>query len=72
MIPVGPDPKPSATEGIAMAQRPRPRTVTIVAADQELSRSASDAARENAQKAGLKIVYDKSYRAAKAVAAVRL
>jgi len=64
MIPMGPDPKPSATKGffdIAMAQSLQPRTVAIVAADQEMSRNASDGARENAQKAGLKIVYDKSY-----------
>jgi branched-chain amino acid transport system substrate-binding protein len=64
MIPSGPDPKPSFTKGffdIAMAQTPRPRTVAIVAADQEFSRNASDGARENAQKAGLKILYDKTY-----------
>jgi branched-chain amino acid transport system substrate-binding protein len=64
MIPSGPDPKPSFTKGffdIAMAQTPKPRTVAIVAADQEFSRNASDGARENAQKAGLKILYDKTY-----------
>jgi branched-chain amino acid transport system substrate-binding protein len=64
MIPSGPDPKPSFTKGffdIAMAQTPKPRTVAIIAADQEFSRNASDGARENAQKAGLKILYDKTY-----------
>jgi branched-chain amino acid transport system substrate-binding protein len=64
MIPSGPDPKPSFTKGFfdtAMAQTPKPTTVAIVAADQEFSRNASDGARENAKKAGLKIVYDKSY-----------
>jgi branched-chain amino acid transport system substrate-binding protein len=64
MIPTGPDPKPSFTKGffdVAMAQSPKPTTVAIVAADQEFSRNASDGARENAKKAGLKIVYDKSY-----------
>jgi len=64
MIPSGPDPKPSFTKGffdIAMAQAPKPQTVAIVAADQEFSRNASDGARENAKKAGLKIVYDKTY-----------
>jgi branched-chain amino acid transport system substrate-binding protein len=40
---------------------PKPQTVAIVAADQEFSRNASDGARENAKKVGLKIVYDKSY-----------
>ena len=64
MIPSGPDPKPAFTEGffeIAMAQNPKPTTVAIVAADQEFSRNASDGARQNAKKYGLKIVYDKAY-----------
>jgi branched-chain amino acid transport system substrate-binding protein len=64
MIPSGPDPKPSFTKGfidMAMAQTPKPKTIAIVAADQEFSRNASDGARENAKKAGLNIVYDKTY-----------
>jgi branched-chain amino acid transport system substrate-binding protein len=64
MIPSGPNPKPAFTEGffeIAMAQNPKPKSVAIVAADQEFSKNASDGARENAKKAGLRIVYDKSY-----------
>ncbi len=64
MIPSGPDPKPAFTKGFfdtAMAQTPKPATVAIVAADQEFSRNASDGARENAKKAGLKVVYDKTY-----------
>jgi branched-chain amino acid transport system substrate-binding protein len=64
MIPSGPDPKPTFTEGffeVAMAQNPKPTTVAIVAADQEFSRNASDGARQNAKKYGLKIVYDKTY-----------
>jgi branched-chain amino acid transport system substrate-binding protein len=64
MIPSGPNPKPAFTKGffdIAMAQSPKPKTVAIVAADQEFSRNASDGARENAKKIGLKIVYDKTY-----------
>ena len=64
MIPSGPEPKTSFTKGFfdtAMAQNPKPTTVAIVAADAEFSKNASDGARENAQKAGLKIVYDKSY-----------
>ena len=40
---------------------PEPKTVAIVAADAEFSKNASDGARENARKAGLTIVYDKSY-----------
>ena len=64
MIPSGPDPKPAFTKGffdMAMAQNPKPKTVAIVAADQEFSRNASDGARVNAKAAGLEIVYDKSY-----------
>jgi len=54
--PAGSDPKPAFTRDffeVAMAQKPAPQTVAIVAADQEFSRNASDGARANAQKAGL-------------------
>ena len=64
MIPSGPDPKPAFTKGffdIAMAQNPKPATIAIVAADAEFARNLADGARTNAQKAGLKIVYDKTY-----------
>ena len=64
MIPSGPDPKPSFTEGffqIASAQNPKPQTVALIASDQEFSRNACDGARENAKKAGLRIVYDRTY-----------
>src|SRR5262249_42213204 len=55
MIPTGPDTKPSFTDGFfqpAAAQAPR---------DQEFSRNACEDARDNAKKATLKIVYDRSY-----------
>jgi branched-chain amino acid transport system substrate-binding protein len=64
MIPLGPSPKIAQTKGffeIASAQTPKPQTVAIVAADAEFAINASDGARENAQAAGLKIVYDKRY-----------
>ncbi len=64
MIPSGPDPKPAFTKGffdIAMAQNPKPKTVAIVAADQEFSHNAADGARANAKALGLQIVYDKTY-----------
>jgi branched-chain amino acid transport system substrate-binding protein len=64
MIPSGPDPKPAFTKGffdVAMAQNPKPTTVAIVAADAEFAVNASDGARDNAKKAGLKVVYDKRY-----------
>jgi len=64
MIPTGPEPKTSFTKGFfdtAMAQKPKPATVAIVAADAAFSKNAAEGARENAAKAGLKIVYDKRY-----------
>jgi branched-chain amino acid transport system substrate-binding protein len=64
MIPTGPTPKPAFTRGffeIAMSQSPRPQSVAMVAADAEFGRNACEGARENAEKAKLKIVYDKTY-----------
>lgn len=64
MIPSGPDPKPAFTQGffdIAMAQTPKPQTVAFTSADMEFAHNCADGARENAKKAGLKTVYDKTY-----------
>jgi len=64
MVPTGPDPKEALTKGffeLAMSQNPKPQTVAIVAADAEFARNASDGARANANAAGLKIVYDRTY-----------
>jgi branched-chain amino acid transport system substrate-binding protein len=65
MIPTGPNTKPSFTEGFfeaAAAQKPRPQTVALIAADQEFSNNACEGARVNAKKYGfLRIVYDKTY-----------
>ncbi len=64
MLPSGPTPKQSFTEGffeVAMAQDPKPQTVAIAAEDAEFSRNSADGARENVKKFGLKIVYDKTY-----------
>jgi len=64
MVPNGPQPKSALTEGFfdaAMAQNPKPTTVAIVSADAEFSKNASDGARANANAAGLRIVYDKTY-----------
>ena len=60
----GMDSKASISQGffeIAAQQTPKPQTLAIVAADQEFSHNAADGARENAKKAGFKIVYDKTY-----------
>jgi branched-chain amino acid transport system substrate-binding protein len=46
---------------IALAMNPKPATVAILGADAEYSQIATSGARENAQKLGLKIVYDKAY-----------
>jgi branched-chain amino acid transport system substrate-binding protein len=64
MLPTGPTPKPTFTKGlfeIAMQQNPKPQTVAMIAADSEFARNALDGARENAKKAGLKVVYDRTY-----------
>src|SRR6516165_2361491 len=52
VAPYGPDAKPAFTKGFfdaVLPQNPKPRTVAIVAADQEFSRNAADGARENAK-----------------------
>jgi branched-chain amino acid transport system substrate-binding protein len=64
MLPSGPTPKQSFTEGffeIATAQNPKPQTVAIAAEDAEFSRNAAEGARENAHKYGFKTVYDRTY-----------
>jgi branched-chain amino acid transport system substrate-binding protein len=64
MLPSGPTPKESFTEGffqVAMAQNPKPQTIAIAAEDAEFSRNAAEGARNNVKKYGLKSVYDKSY-----------
>jgi branched-chain amino acid transport system substrate-binding protein len=64
MIPTGPDPKPAFTKPffeVAMAQDPRPETISLAAADAEFGRNVCEGARDNAKAAGLKIVYDKTY-----------
>jgi branched-chain amino acid transport system substrate-binding protein len=64
MIPSGPDTKPAFTAGffeVASAQNPKPQTVAFIAADQEFSRNACDGAKDNAKKAGLRTVYDRTY-----------
>jgi branched-chain amino acid transport system substrate-binding protein len=46
---------------LAAAQKPKPQTVAIIAADAEFAQSAAHGAREEIKKHGMKIVYDKSY-----------
>jgi len=64
MVSVGSDPRTAVAGGfftVALAQNPKPTTVAISAADAEFSQTSADAARAEAQRRGLKIVYDKSY-----------
>lgn len=64
VLPTGPKPKESFTEGffqVAMAQDPKPTTVALVAEDAEFSRNACEGARTNAKTFGVKIVYDKAF-----------
>jgi len=64
MLPTGPEGVLGFSKGffeLAMAQKPKPTTVAIVAADAEFARAAADGARENAKVYGLKVVYDQTY-----------
>ncbi len=64
MLPSGPTPKESFTEGffqVAAAQNPKPMTIALAAEDAEFSRNACEGARNNVKKYGFNLVYDKSY-----------
>ncbi|MDH3289308.1 MAG: amino acid ABC transporter substrate-binding protein [Betaproteobacteria bacterium] len=64
IMPSGPEPKTDWSKGffdLAMAQKPKPKTIAIVSADAEFSLNAAGGARKNAQRLGMKIVYDKTY-----------
>jgi len=64
IMPAGPEPKTDWSKGffqLALEQNPKPQTVAIVAADSEFTLNAAAGARKNAQAAGFKIVYDKTY-----------
>lgn len=64
VLPTGPTPKTSFTEGVfqvAAKQNPKPATIALAAEDAEFSRNACEGARDNAKKYNLKIVYDRSY-----------
>jgi branched-chain amino acid transport system substrate-binding protein len=64
IVPGGDNPRLAYSEGffdVAMTMEPRPKTAAIVGADAEYAQIATAGARENAQKRGLKIVYDRKY-----------
>ena len=64
IMPAGPVPKDDWSRGffaLASEQDPKPKTIALLSADAEFARNAVAGARRNAQKMGLKIVYDKTY-----------
>jgi branched-chain amino acid transport system substrate-binding protein len=64
MTPTGPNPTVGTTLGffeIAAAQKPKPKTLAIVAADAEYPRTTSVGVRQHAKNFGFDIVYDRTY-----------
>ena len=64
MIPVGPEGTRALSKGffaLAAAQKAKPQSAAIVAADAEFSKTSADGARENANAEGFTIIYDQSY-----------
>ena len=64
VFPNGPTAKFEISKGffeLASSLDPKPKTVALVGADAEFSILALEGARENAKKAGIKIIYDQTY-----------
>ena len=66
MLPVGPDPRAAISEGffeIIKAQKEKLglKTIALAVDDGEATRNTADGARVNLKKAGLQVVYDKTY-----------
>jgi branched-chain amino acid transport system substrate-binding protein len=64
ILPSGPNPNESFTEGffrVAEAQKPKPQTLALSAEDADFAQNACEGARNNAKRAGIKIVYDKTF-----------
>ena len=64
MIPTGPAPNASLTEGffeLASQQSPRPETIALLSADAEFSLNPIIGAKENAEKYGFRIVHESVY-----------
>jgi branched-chain amino acid transport system substrate-binding protein len=64
MVPVGPEGVKAFSTGyfeLAAAQKPKPQTVAMLAADAEFARTATDGAKENAKARDFKIIYDQTY-----------
>ena len=64
MVPVGQQGVNAFSKGffeMAAAQKPKPQTVAILAADAEFAQATAQGAREELKKHGFKLVYDKNY-----------
>ncbi len=64
MVPVGPEGVNAFSNGffeMAAAQKPKPQTVAILAADAEFAQATAQGAREELKKHGFKLIYDKNY-----------
>ena len=64
MVPVGQEGVNAFSRGffeMAAAQKPKPQTVAILAADAEFAQSTAQGAREELKKHGFKLIYDKNY-----------
>ena len=66
MLPVGPDPRPAISEGffeIIKANKDKLglKTIALAVGDGEATRNTADGARVNLKKAGLEVVYDRTY-----------
>ena len=66
MLPVGPDPRPAISEGFfeivkANKEKLGLKTMALAVGDGEATRNGADGARQNAKKAGIELVYDKTY-----------
>jgi branched-chain amino acid transport system substrate-binding protein len=66
MLPVGPDPRPAISEGffdIVTANKEKwgLKTIALAVGDGEATRNTADGARVNLKKAGLEVVYDRTY-----------
>ena len=66
MLPVGPDPRPAISEGFFDIVKDNKekmglKTIALAVGDGEATRNTADGARTNLKKAGLEVVYDKTY-----------
>jgi branched-chain amino acid transport system substrate-binding protein len=66
MLPVGPDPRPAISEGFfdiikANKEKMGLKTIALAVGDGEATRNTADGARVNLKKAGLQVVYDRTY-----------